>query len=142
MSHTNQQANTLDSSLTLPQKISTLCEFLIDGQCELSGQHLQLSNDIFFDNGLWIHLNAEWIEVAEQAAPRIFVRLENMTQTAGQQALCDACRYGLTPRETEVWALYLQGCSYRQVSEQLFIAMCTVKKHMKNIHSKHRGDIF
>lgn len=142
VSQTNQQVTSLDSSLNLPQKVSTLCGFLVDSRYGFSEQPLQLSDDIFFDNGLRIHLNAEWIAVAEQAAPRIFVRLEDMTQTAGQRALCDACRYGLTPRETEVWALYLQGFSYRQISEQLFIAMCTVKKHMKNIHSKRRGEIF
>lgn len=142
VSQTNQCVTSLDSAIALPQKVSTLCEFLVDGRCEFSGKPLQLSDDIFFDNGLRIHLNAEWIAVAEQSTPCIFVRLEDITQTAGQRALCDACRYGLTPRETEVWALYLQGFSYRQVSEQLFIAMCTVKKHMKNINSKRRGEIF
>ena len=70
----------------------------------------------------------------------MLVRLKNMTQTALQQACWDAYRYHLTQRESEVWRLYLQGFSYQQVANQLFISRDTVSKHMKNVHSKRRGD--
>ena len=83
-------------------------------------------------------LNAEWIVLEE---PSILVRLEDMTQSAGRRALGDACRYNLTPRETEVWALFLQGLSYQDISDQLFVTMSTVKKHMKNVYSKRRDKL-
>ncbi|MEM0978664.1 MAG: helix-turn-helix transcriptional regulator [Cyanobacteria bacterium P01_H01_bin.58] len=128
--------------ITLPSQVETLCKFLADGRLEFPGQPLQLREDIFLGTGLRVHIKAEWINLEGQDTPCILVRLEDATQTAGQRALCDAIRYGLTQRETEVWKLYLQGLSYREVGEQLFIALSTVKKHMKNVHGKRRGDIF
>lgn len=127
---------------TLPSQIATLCDFLQDIRLELPEQPLQLSEDIFLDTGLRVHLKAEWIELGSQDDQYILVRLEDITQIAGQRALCDAIRYSLTQRETEVWKLYLQGLSYCEVSEQLCIALSTVKKHMKNIYGKRRGEIF
>ena len=125
-------------AIALPQSVKTLCEFLVDSRLEFPEQPLQLNDDLFFGNGLRVRLNAEWVSIARSSDPCILVRLEDITQIARQRALCDAGRYKLTPRETEVWGLYLEGLSYRQVSERLFIAMATVKKHMKSIHSKRR----
>ena len=130
-----------EESITLPQQVATLCEFLIDGRREFPDRKLQLSDEIFSDNGLRVQLNAEWVAMAEQPATSILVRLEDVVQIANQRAFCDAYRYGFTPRETEVWALYLQGLPCRQVGEQLFIALCTVKKHMKSISRKRRGEM-
>lgn len=126
------------AAIPLPSHVTTLCEFLREIRLELPGQPLQLSEDIFLNTGLRMHLQAEWIELGNQDDQYILVRLEDITQTAGQRALCDAIRYSLTPRETEVWKLYLQGLSYREVGEKLFIALTTVKKHMKNVYSKRR----
>lgn len=129
-------------AFTLPSQIATLCEFLQEIRLELPDQPLQLSEDIFLDTGLRVQLKAEWRELGSQEQPYILVRLEDITQMAGQRALCDAIRYGLTQRETEVWQLYLQGLSRQQVGDKLFIALSTVKKHLKNIQSKRRGEIF
>ena len=129
-------------SLTLPAQVANLCEQLVDGRHVFPDYPLQLCEDIFPEHGPRLHLNAEWVELAEQPSPCILVRLEDVSKTAGRRALLDSVRYGLTPRETEVWGLYLQGMSYQEVSEALFISLCTVKKHMKNVHSKRRGELF
>ncbi|MEM9944913.1 MAG: LuxR C-terminal-related transcriptional regulator [Cyanobacteria bacterium P01_D01_bin.36] len=129
-----------EDSIVLPQPVMTLCEFLIDSQLEFPEQPFQLSDDLFFGNGLRIRLNAERVSIAGRPNPCILVRLEDSTQIAGQRALCDECRYGLTPRETEVWELYLQGLSYRQVGERLVIEISTVRKHMKSVYSKRRNE--
>ncbi len=42
----------------------------------------------------------------------------------------------LTPRELEVLQLVAQGLSNREIGEQLFIALSTVKGHNRNIYSK------
>ncbi len=44
--------------------------------------------------------------------------------------------YGLTNRETEVALLLVKGSTYKQVSEQLFISLPTVKTHVSNIYKK------
>ncbi|NEQ54803.1 MAG: helix-turn-helix transcriptional regulator [Leptolyngbya sp. SIO3F4] len=124
----------------VPSQVTTLCKYLRNGRLEFPGRPLQLSEDIFLDTGVQIHLNAEWIELDGQNTPCILVRLEDVTQMASQRALCDAIRYGLTQREFEVWTLYLQGISYREIGDQLFITISTVKKHMKNVYSKRRGE--
>lgn len=136
-----QTAPTLLVPHRLPEKISKLCGFLVDSLLEFPNQacELQLWEDIFLDNGLRFRLNAEWIMLDELC---ILIRIEDMTQSAGRRALGDACLYHLTPRETEVWALFLQGFKYQDISDKLFIGIDTVKKHMKNVHSKRRGELF
>lgn len=142
-SSTHLPENSLGQApITLPQQVSTFCALLIEARTEFPGQPLQLREDIFLDNGLRVHLSAKWIDLEGQPSPCILVQLEDVTQIAGQRALCDACRYHFTPRETEVWALYLQGLSYQELGKQLFIAQSTVRKHMKSIHSKRRGELF
>ncbi|WP_299454958.1 LuxR C-terminal-related transcriptional regulator [uncultured Microscilla sp.] len=44
--------------------------------------------------------------------------------------------YALTKREQEVALLLLKGHTYKQVAEQLFISMPTVKTHASNIYKK------
>ena len=45
-------------------------------------------------------------------------------------------KFKLTPREKEITLLLLQGYSYPQISEQLFISLNTVKYHVRNILRK------
>jgi uncharacterized caspase-like protein/DNA-binding CsgD family transcriptional regulator/energy-coupling factor transporter ATP-binding protein EcfA2 len=45
-------------------------------------------------------------------------------------------KYGLTAREAEIWILRRQNKSYKQIASELYIALDTVKKHMKSIHAK------
>ena len=44
--------------------------------------------------------------------------------------------FGLTKRETEVADLLIKGQTYRQISEQLFVSIPTVKSHVSNIYKK------
>jgi DNA-binding CsgD family transcriptional regulator len=44
--------------------------------------------------------------------------------------------YGLTEREEEIAKLLIQGITYQMISEQLFIALPTVKTHASNIYKK------
>ncbi|MXV52025.1 LuxR family transcriptional regulator [Pedobacter sp. HMF7647] len=49
----------------------------------------------------------------------------------------ELCRfYKLTNREIEIVLLIRQGCTYRQISEKLFIASKTVENHIQNIYEK------
>ncbi len=44
--------------------------------------------------------------------------------------------YGLTKREQEITMLLVRGTTYKQISEELFIALPTVKTHVTNIYRK------
>lgn len=44
--------------------------------------------------------------------------------------------YGLTKREEEVARLLLKGLTYKNISEQLFISLPTVKSHASNLYKK------
>ncbi len=44
--------------------------------------------------------------------------------------------FGITDRETEITALFIQGQSYNQIGEQLFISYKTVDNHIRNIYRK------
>ncbi|HEY4195368.1 MAG TPA: helix-turn-helix transcriptional regulator [Mucilaginibacter sp.] len=49
----------------------------------------------------------------------------------------DMCHYyHLTNREIEIVLLVRQGCTYKQISEKLFIAAKTVENHIRNIYEK------
>ena len=125
----------------LPRQVMHLYELLLDSRIEFPGQPLQMFEEVLLDNGQQISLNAEWIDLGGSLSQCLLVKLEDVSQTMTQRARCDACRYNLTRRETEVWALHMQGLSYREIGRQLFITMSTVRKHMKSIHSKRRGDL-
>lgn len=121
---------------TLPEQVLALRNFLKDSCDDFPENMLQLYDTAFLPGGIRLHLNVEWIELADQPTKCILVTIEDLTQIAHHRAMADAYRYELTERETEVWELYLQGLSYRDVSDELFIALNTVKKHMKNIFRK------
>lgn len=123
-------------AMAMPEQVTTLCQFLIESHEDFPQHALQLYDTSFLPGGIRLYLNVEWIELANQPSKCILVTIEDLTQIAHHRAMADAYRYSLTERETEVWELYLQGLSYREVSDELVIALNTVKKHMKNIFRK------
>ncbi|MEO1052090.1 MAG: helix-turn-helix transcriptional regulator [Bacteroidota bacterium] len=48
----------------------------------------------------------------------------------------DLSKFGLTTREIEVAELIRSGATYKQIAEQLFVSMPTVKTHVSNIYKK------
>lgn len=130
------------SKFVLPPSIQVLCKLLTDSQSVFPREKILLQEELFGENELRVHLQAKWIDFNTALPACILITLEDLTQSAQQRSHGDAFRYNLTPREREVWSCYLQGLSYSQIASQLFIACSTVKKHMKNIHSKCRGEVF
>lgn len=127
-----------EGSVDLPSEIQVVYKALLESQSMFAGQRIQLHEDIFLEDSIRIHLNAEWIQLGIEDPHHVLITIEDLTEVSHQRALFDAYRFNLTSREMEVWELYLQGLSYRQISKKLFITMNTVKKHMKTIHSKRR----
>ncbi len=124
------------SVIAIPEQLTTLCKYLRESCEDFPDYTLQLYDTAFLPGGIRLYLNVEWIELTDQPTQCILVTIEDLTQIAHHRAMADAYRYDLTEREAEVWELYLQGLSYRDVSDELVIALNTVKKHMKNIFRK------
>lgn len=121
---------------SLPAVVQQLATSLLDSCEEFPDHSLQLYDSVFLPGGIRLHLNVEWIDLPGYDQKGILITVEDLTQIAHHRAMADAYRHGLTQREAEVWELYLQGLSYRDIGDMLFIAVNTVKKHMKNIYSK------
>ncbi len=65
--------------------------------------------------------------------------LEDRHQAMRNMAIEESERYGLTPREKEVWVLHRMVLTYKQAASELHITPNTVKKHMKSIYVKQKG---
>ena len=50
--------------------------------------------------------------------------------------LANCSKYAISVRETEVLRLILEGLTYKEVGEKLFISEKTVDSHMQNIYAK------
>ena len=132
----NTQHGCVYEAMNLPSEIQSLYKEILNSKSVLSDQRVKLHEDIILEDSTRIRLNAEWVQIGIKGSHYVLITIEDLTELSHQQALFDAYRYNLTSRELEVWKLYLQGLSYRQISEKLFISINTVKRHMKNIHSK------
>ncbi|NEZ62703.1 hypothetical protein D0962_07905 [Leptolyngbyaceae cyanobacterium CCMR0082] len=130
------QAFGMPEPSTLPDQVLALRDFLMESCVDFPDHTLQLYDTVCLPGGIRLHLNAEWIDLADQPTKCILVTIDDLTKIAHDRAVCDAYRYGLTSREAEVWELYLQGLSYRRICKELMITLNTVKKHMKSIFFK------
>jgi DNA-binding CsgD family transcriptional regulator len=72
-------------------------------------------------------------------SPCVLVTLEDRLQSIQSTAIAEGHRYGLTPREAEVWLRYRASYSYKDIASELYISHNTVKKHMKSIHAKRQS---
>lgn len=122
----------------LPPQIRTLCKYMIESREEFPQQRIQLHDEIDVDGQGCIHLNGEWVGWDEAEPTYLLITLENLAELSVQRAAVDAHRYRLTARETDVWQLALQGCSYGDIASRLFLSLNTIKRHMKSIYEKRR----
>ena len=65
-----------------------------------------------------------------------FKILQSNTKTVIEVPVSFFEEYGITLREREILDLLIQGKSYREIMELLFISMPTVKTHVTKIYSK------
>jgi DNA-binding CsgD family transcriptional regulator len=70
--------------------------------------------------------------------PCLLLTIEDRQQAVLNLVIEEADRYGLSPREKEVWLLQQSNYTYKQIAAELGITPNTVKKHMRNIYAKKR----
>ena len=81
-------------------------------------------------------LTDEAAEAAESAAPTP----EAAPAPAPDPAPLIIERYGLTPRESDVLPLLLEGRTIQRIQETLFISAGTVSTHIRHIYQKTGAD--
>lgn len=114
----------------VPQQIWHCCQALIENQLKF------VEDEIKTDEAVAIRVRAWWLAANFSEQPHLFVTLEDQHQVAEYRARAEACKYGLTDRETQVWLLRRAGYAYKAIAAELHIAEDTVKKHIKSIHAK------
>ncbi|MGD8202456.1 response regulator transcription factor [Ornithinimicrobium sp. W1679] len=82
--------------------------------------------------GGWYVLYGSALGVAQEGRVSVMVYPESVPEIPAAVAVA----YSLSPREQEVSALVLQGCSTREISDRLHLSQYTVQDHLKTIFTK------
>lgn len=125
-------------SNSLPQPIWQVCESLCASRQLFPDRKIILESEVDLENSATFRTRARWLDLGENNNPYIMVTIEDRSQSTQNQAISEANKYGLTPREAEVWLLRRANYSYKEIAQRLYITLNTVKKHMKNVYAKQQ----
>lgn len=140
-----------DQQITdLPIIISEICHRLLKKQ---SVSNYQTVVECQTSDGQTVRLQARWFNsqpnsnAAQDSTPFdwsyqrqfILVLLENRDAILEEELQIEQRKYDLTERETEIWMLLRQECSYQEIAKTLQISLNTVKTHVKNVYAKKRS---
>lgn len=123
---------------SVPQPIWRVCESLIESRELFPQQKMIIESEIDTANSTTFRIRVRWLELDASTQPYLLAILEDQYQSTQNAANTDAKKYGLTPREAEVWSLKRANYSYKEIAAQLYIGYNTVKKHLKNIYAKQQ----
>jgi Bacterial regulatory proteins, luxR family len=135
----NQLTEEISSVNSIPQEIWRVCQSLIESRELFPNQKIILESEIVKSDSVAFRVRARWLKLEHIKHPCLLVTLEDRYQSLQTIVTTDVHKYGLTPREAEVWLLYRANYSYKEIADELFITLNTVKKHMKNIHAKRKA---
>jgi len=124
----------------VPDEILHICHSLVQSRHLFPDQSWLIEFNIFTSKAITLHIRSRWVNVSILDPPCLVLTLEDRRQPLVNLVLEEAERYGLTPREKEVWTLQHNGYTYKQIAAELGITPNTVKKHMRSIHAKRRAD--
>lgn len=95
-----------------------------------------IESEIASNQATTLRIRVRWFKLNAFSHPCLLVILEDRCQSIQKLALAEVDRYGLTPREAEVWLRRRANYTYKEIATELYISINTVKKHMKNIQVK------
>jgi DNA-binding CsgD family transcriptional regulator len=122
----------------IPKEIWQVCEALIESRELYPNQSIAIESEVDTAT-VKLRIRAHWLMLDTNHPPCLLVRLQDQNQAVQGLAIAEAQTWGLTDRETEVWIHRRSGCSRKQIAEDLYIAVDTVKKHLKNIQNKRQS---
>jgi DNA-binding CsgD family transcriptional regulator len=144
--HTNECAREMCRQLgkdceledKIPTEIWRVCESLIESRELFPSEKIFMEVEVEKSKAVKLRIRARWLHSDGSQEDYIIVTLENCHESSQYIAIADAKKYGLTEREAEVWLLRRANLTYKEIAEQLYITINTVKKHLKNIYAKQQ----
>ncbi|MEH2455543.1 helix-turn-helix transcriptional regulator [Nostoc sp.] len=125
----------------VPPAIWDLCKSLLNSRYLFSDKLLILSDEIVLDKSNIFRIRMRLLDLDGFEVPCLLVTIENQYESVKNVALTEVKKFDLTPREAEIWFLYRSNYSYKEIANKLYITINTVKKHMKNIHTKRQASL-
>ncbi|MBH8575258.1 helix-turn-helix transcriptional regulator [Nostocaceae cyanobacterium CENA369] len=122
----------------VPSAIWDLCQSLLDSRSLLSPRLMMLSDEIALDKSTIFHIRVRLLYLDKFQLSCLLVTIENRYESLKNTAIAEIKKYELTSREAEIWYLYRENYSCKEMAAKLYITLNTVKKHMKNIHAKRQ----
>ena len=127
------------ASCFIPHEIWHICQSLIKSRHLFPEQNWLIEFDIFTNTATTLHICSRWLTSDIITHPWLLITLEDRQQAIISLVLEEADRYGLTPREKEVWLLQHNNYTYKQIAAELGITPNTVKKHTRSIYAKKKA---
>jgi DNA-binding CsgD family transcriptional regulator len=124
------------------QEIERVCQYLITSRNVFFEENIIMKSEIETDKAIKLRIRARWVQLSKTDNRVILVTLEDPQQASQNVAIADAKKYGLTPREAEVWLLRQANNSYKEIADKLYITINTVKKHLKSIYGKQQEMLY
>lgn len=129
----------LNSQNSIPPNIWYLCESLVESHSLFPDKNLILSDEISIDKSTILRIRVRWLDLDKINKSCLLITVENRYESLKNIALAEVKQYDLTQREGEIWLLHRSNYTYKEIAEQLYITINTVKKHIKNIHAKRQA---
>lgn len=147
--HTNASAHRLCCQFNqgnfnqnlVPSVIWNICESLLSSRYLFSDKLMILSDEIVLDKSNIFQIRVRLLDLDGFEMPCLLVTIENRYESLKNVAITEVKKFDLTPREAEIWFLYRSNYSYKEIASKLYITINTVKKHMKNIHTKRQASM-
>jgi DNA-binding CsgD family transcriptional regulator len=138
----NQLSSKTSQVNSVPQPIWHVCASLIDNRELFPAQKIIIEAEIDTDNSTVFRVRVRWLELDKSDQIYLLVTIEDRNQSTKNAAITEVNKYGLTPREAEVWLLRRANYSYKEIADKLYITLNTVKKHMKSVHAKQQANLW
>lgn len=123
----------------IPKDIWRACQVLIQSRQDYADYSVIAESELRLNAYEYFRIRARWLTFSDDAEPHILVILEDQIHSKQNLAITEVERYNLSLREAEVWLLHRSGYAYRDIASELYIALDTVKRHVKNIYAKRQS---
>lgn len=126
----------------VPKEIWRVCRALIESRSLYHNQPVIIESEITTHNLTRLRIRTQWLKLSAIKYPCLLVILEDRYQSVQNLAIAEVDKYGLTPREAEVWLLRRRQYALKEIATELCISLNTVKKHLKNIQAKRETVLY
>jgi DNA-binding CsgD family transcriptional regulator len=121
---------------SVPKEIWDVCQARIESRDFFPTVSMSIESEMASNQETPLRIRVRWFKLNAFPHPCLLVIVEDRCQSLQKLALAEVDKYGLTPREAEVWLLRCASYTYKEIATELYISLNTVKKHLKNIQLK------